>query len=155
MRTAVKLHFPVLHVPFVLSAELRPWFICSRKEELLRKRAFPCILRQINAKSHPKVPAEDMDGITKTDDSHTNVSSLLIFIICTSPSVCRTSALYGQGKTESSQRSEWVWSISGSHTVNFNTPTLRKHVDKYQMAVLWCLMSWDSRRSPTIWVAQQ
>lgn len=36
--TAVKLHFPVVHVSFVLSAELRPcWFICSRKEEPLRK----------------------------------------------------------------------------------------------------------------------
>lgn len=104
MRTAVKLHFPVVHVPFVLSAEIRPWFICSRKEELLRKRAFPAPNKR--RENRAEIAAGDTGGITKSDDSHTNVSSLFIFIIFPSPSVCRTSALHGQGKTESSQRSK-------------------------------------------------
>lgn len=69
--TAGDLHFPVVHVSFVLSAVLRCCrFICSRKEEPLRKQAFPCTLRQINAENHREVAAE---GIMKTDDSHINV----------------------------------------------------------------------------------
>lgn len=53
--TAVKLHFPVVHVSFVLSAEIRRhWFICSRKEELLRKRTFPCTLCQTNVQKSPE-----------------------------------------------------------------------------------------------------
>lgn len=71
MGTTLKLHVPVVHVSFVLSAELRPcWFICLRKEELLRKRTFPCNLRQINVENHPEV----------ADDSHINVSPQFILI---------------------------------------------------------------------------
>lgn len=150
--TAVQLHFPVVHVSFVSSAELRPcWFMCSRKEEPLRKRALPCNLRQRNVENPPEVPAGDIDGIMKTNDSHINVSPQFILIQPEVPSNkmfhllissvdIRSAFAWLRNNWGFTEVWEWVWNTRGSHTVNFDTLAPRKHVADYRMALLWCFM---------------
>lgn len=116
-------------------------------------------LCQINVENHPEVAAGDTGGITKTDDSHTNVSSLFIFIIFPSPSVCRTSALHGQGKSESSQRSK---SGCGAQVVPTLWTSIPRPWENTCPNTEWLCYDVSCRGTPcwrrliqTIWVPQQ
>lgn len=78
--TAVKLHFPVVHVFFVLSAELRPCWFMFKERRAVAKMSIS-LQPAPNKRWEPsRSSAEDIDGIMKTDDSHINVSPQFILI---------------------------------------------------------------------------
>lgn len=95
----------------------------------------------------------DVNKLMKTDDTHTNVSSVYfcwardsLYICFSSPWACWTSSPHGQGNTEESAQWEfrevnkWVWNASVSHAAYLDTQALRKHVSGLSTA------NWNSRR---------
>ncbi len=105
------------------------------------------IMIQVDPASFKNHTVLDVNKSMKTDDSHTNVSSVYICWVRGSHYICSsslwaqwTSSPHGKGNTQESAQWEfrkvnkWVWNASVSHAAYLDTAALKKHVSGLKVA---------------------
>lgn len=150
--TAVQLHFPVVHVSFVSSAELRPLLIYVLKERRAVAKTSTSLQPAPTKRREPSRSCRWRYWWNNEDRRlpHKCVSTVYfnlargslqqMFHLLISSVDIRSAFAWLRNNWGFTEVWEWVWNTNGSHTVNFDTLAPRKHVADYRMALFWCFM---------------